>query len=58
MAINFISSESIPINNENQFPVGQEIILIFDNPVDIKTFKESCVLFGPTNYLLILKQIF
>lgn len=46
MAINFISSESIPINNENQFPVGQEIILIFDNPVDIKTFKESCVLFG------------
>lgn len=47
MAINFVSSESIPLNNENQFPVGQEIILIFDNPVDLKTFKESCVLFGP-----------
>tara|TARA_Y100001937_G_C7118674_1_gene331415 strand:+ start:822 stop:2009 length:1188 start_codon:yes stop_codon:yes gene_type:complete len=46
MAINFISSESIPINNEDQFPVGQEIILVFDNPVDIKTFKECCILFG------------
>ena len=47
MAINFLSSESIPINNEDQFPVGQEIILVFDNPVDLKTFKECCILFGP-----------
>jgi hypothetical protein len=47
MAINFLSSESIPINNEDQFPVGQEIILVFNNPVDLKTFKECCALFGP-----------
>ena len=47
MAINFVSSESIPLNTEDQFPVGQEIILVFDNPVDLKTFKECCILFGP-----------
>ena len=40
MAINFISSESIPTNNENHFCWSRDHI-IFDNPVDIKTFKES-----------------
>ena len=47
MAINYLPNSSVPLNNENQFPIGQEIILVFDNPVDLKTFKESCVLFGP-----------
>ena len=47
MAINYLPNSSVPLNNETQFPVGQELILVFDNPIDLKTFKESCILFGP-----------
>lgn len=47
MAIQFLPTSSYPINNENGFPVGQEIILVFDKPVDLKTVKESFALYGP-----------
>lgn len=47
MAIQFLPSNSYPINNENGFPVGQEIILVFDKPVDIKSVRDSFALYGP-----------
>lgn len=46
MAIQFSTTTSRPVNQENNFPVGQEIILIFSESVDIKKIKESVSLFG------------
>ena len=46
MAIQFLPSQSYPQNNEDEFPVGQEIVLVFSEAVDIKKIKESFVLFG------------
>jgi hypothetical protein len=47
MAIQLLPNLSFPQNNEDQFPVGQQIFLLFDNAVDIKSVKESVILFGP-----------
>lgn len=46
MAIQFLPSNSYPQNNEDEFPVGQEILLVFSEAVDIKKIKESFVLYG------------
>lgn len=46
MTIQFLSNVSYPQNNEDEFPVGQEIIFIFSESVDIKKIKESFVLYG------------
>lgn len=47
MAIQLLPNLSFPQNNEDQFPVGQQIFLAFNNAVDLKSVKESVVLFGP-----------
>jgi len=47
MAIQLLPNLSFPQNNEDQFPVGQQIFLAFDNAVDLKSVKESVILFGP-----------
>lgn len=46
MTIQFLSNVSYPQNNEDEFPVGQEIVFIFSESVDIKKIKESFVLYG------------
>ena len=46
MTIQFLSNVSYPQNNEDEFPVGQEIIFLFSESVDIKKIKESFVLYG------------
>lgn len=46
MAITFKPENSYPQNQEDGFPVGQSFYLIFSNRVDLKKFKECCVLFG------------
>jgi len=46
MAITFKPENSYPQNQEDGFPVGQSFYLIFSNAVDLKKFKECCVLFG------------
>lgn len=46
MTIQFLPNVSYPQNNEDEFPVGQEIILLFSEAVDIKKIKESFVLYG------------
>ena len=47
MGITFQANQSYPTNNETQFPIGQEIVLVFDKPLDFKAAKESVVLYGP-----------
>lgn len=47
MAITFQMNQSYPTNNETQFPIGQEIVLVFDRPLDFKAAKESIVIYGP-----------
>ena len=46
MAIEFSTTASRPLNNEDNFPIGQEIILVFSEAADKKKLKESVVLFG------------
>lgn len=46
MPITFKPENSYPQNLEDGFPVGQSFYLIFSNRVDLKKFKECCVLFG------------
>ena len=46
MAIQFLPANSYPTNNEDGFPIGQEIILVFNKSVDLKSFKEAFVLYG------------
>lgn len=46
MTIQFSTEASRPQNNENDFPIGQEIILYFSEAPDKKKIKESVVLFG------------
>jgi|13_taG_2_1085334.scaffolds.fasta_scaffold00011_98 hypothetical protein len=47
MGITFHPDQSYPTNNENQFPIGQEIVLVFNKPLDLKAAKESVILYGP-----------
>ena len=47
MAITFQADQSYPTNEENQFPIGQEIVLVFNKPLDFKAAKESVILYGP-----------
>ena len=47
MAIQYQPAQSFPQNNEDSFPVGQEIILIFSEATDIKRIKESVAVYGP-----------
>lgn len=47
MAIILKADESYPTNNEIEFPIGQEIVLVFDRAVDLKTAKESVLVYGP-----------
>ena len=46
MAIQFLPAQSYPQNNEDEFPVGQEIVLVLSESTDIKRIKESFVLYG------------
>lgn len=46
MAIQFSPTNSYPINNEDGFPIGQEIVLVFNKSIDLKAFKEAFVLYG------------
>jgi hypothetical protein len=46
MAIQFLPTQSYPQNNEDEFPVGQEIVLVFSEATDIKRIKESFVVYG------------
>ena len=47
MGIVFQADQSYPTNNESQFPIGQEIVLVFNKPLDFKAAKDSVVLYGP-----------
>lgn len=47
MAVNFLPTNSYPQNNEDNFPIGQELILVFTESIDLKQIKESFVLYGP-----------
>ena len=47
MAITLKADESYPTNSETEFPVGQEIVLVFDRAIDLKTAKESVIIYGP-----------
>ena len=47
MSITLKVNESYPTNNESEFPVGQEIVLVFDRALDLKVAKDSVILFGP-----------
>ena len=47
MAITFQMNQSYPTNNETQFPIGQEIVLVFDRPLDFKAAQESVIIYGP-----------
>lgn len=46
MTIQFSTTSSRPTNQEDNFPIGQEIILFFSESVDLKKIKESVTLFG------------
>ena len=46
MPIQFSPTNSYPVNNEDGFPIGQEIVLVFSKSVDLKAFKEAFVLYG------------
>lgn len=48
MPIQFLPPKSYPQNNEDEFPVGQELIFVFSEAVDLKKIKESIVLYGPS----------
>lgn len=47
MPINLLTELSIPQNLEDNFPIGNSLFFAFDRSVDLKTFKEGCVLYGP-----------
>jgi hypothetical protein len=47
MAIVLKADESYPTNSETEFPIGQEIVLVFDRAIDLKTAKESVIIYGP-----------
>jgi len=47
MAIVLKADESYPTNNEIEFPIGQEIVLVFDRAIDLKSAKESVIIYGP-----------
>jgi hypothetical protein len=47
MAIQLLADLSFPQNNETQFPIGQQFYLAFDNAVDLKSVKESVIVYGP-----------
>ena len=47
MSITLKPDQSYPVNNESDFPVGQEIVLVFDRALDLRKAKDSVILFGP-----------
>ena len=47
MAINLLTELSVPQNLEDNFPIGNSLFFAFNRSVDLKTFKESCILYGP-----------
>jgi hypothetical protein len=47
MPVVFQQDQSYPTNNENQFPIGQELVFVFDKPLDLKAAKESVIIYGP-----------
>ena len=47
MAIQLLADLSFHQNNETQFTVGQQFYLAFDNAVDLKSVKESVIVYGP-----------
>ena len=47
MAIQLLTDLSFPQNNETQFPIGQQFFLVFDSAVDLKSVKESVIIYGP-----------
>ena len=47
MAITLKVNESYPTNSETEFPIGQEIVLVFDRALDLKSAKESVIIYGP-----------
>lgn len=49
MPISLITAQSYPLNGTTTFPIGEEILLKFDQLVDEKTAKESIVLLKAVN---------
>lgn len=57
MPISLITAESYPLNGTTTFPIGEEVLLKFDQLVDVKTAKESIILLKAVNNEVIETEI-
>lgn len=51
MPINLVNQNSYPLNGTTTFPIGEELVVEFDNLVDDKSAKESIILLEGNNVI-------